>query len=140
MAPADCGPTRSMPRASTQPIEPPPAPIDSMSTIASDVSSPATSRAGPPGHPPTGGDGHVERRAAHVAADHVGTPAAAATAIDAATPAAGPDAASRMGACRASRAVMVPPPECTSRTGTDRPSRASVTVELVDARRTAAMV
>ena len=36
-------PTRSMLRASTQAIDPPPAPIDSVSTIGSDVSRPASS-------------------------------------------------------------------------------------------------
>ena len=50
--------------------------------------------------------------------------ARSATATAAATPAAGPDAASRIGTRRASSTVIEPPPECTSSTGARSPSEA----------------
>ena len=61
-------------------------------------------------------------------------PAASATEREAATPAAGPDAASRMGACRASVVVIAPPDEWTRSTGTTSPSSSSVLGQLLDTR------
>jgi hypothetical protein len=109
--PALCGPTRSSPPGSTQPTEPPPAPIERTSTQLDWTGNPAAEPSGSTGTAPSS-TRQVSKLVPPTSAQMASSrPSSRASRATASAPATGPEKIASNGASSASSNDIVPPPE-----------------------------